>query len=313
METRVLQLARPRGRRGASLAGAAAAVAAAVAGSVVLEGRALADPTKTECFTTSQNGQELQHAGKLRAAREQFVTCAAASCPDLVRADCAAHLEEVQRAQPSIVFEVKDPAGADLSAVQVSVDGAVLVTQLDGRPIDMDPGNHQFRFEVAGAPAVEKPLLIREGEKDRHERIVIARPLRTASVAPSVAPIPTERGADGGTQRLLGWVAGGVGVVGVGVGAAFGLAASSKWSQAKYDCGTGCPSTSPAQSEKSTAEGDATASTVAFAVGGATLVAGVVLLLTAPTGREEHAPSVAVSLAPTVGRSGAGALVSVRY
>jgi hypothetical protein len=305
------------GRRSTSLAGFAAALATAIAGSVVLEGRALADPTKAECFTSSENGQELQHAGKLRTARERFVRCAAASCPDVVRADCAAHIDEVNRAQPSIVFEVKDPAGADLSAVQVSVDGAVLVTQLDGRPIDIDPGNHQFRFEVAGAPAVEKSLLIREGEKDRHERIVIARPLRTASVAPSVAPLPTETGAeagaDGRTQRLLGWVAGGVGVLGVGVGAAFGLAASSKWSQAKSDCGTGCLSTDPAQSEKSTAEGDATASTVAFAIGGAALAAGVVLLLTAPRAREEHAPSVAVSLTPTVGRSGAGALVSVRY
>jgi hypothetical protein len=275
----------------------------------MLEGLALADPTKAECFTSSENGQELQHAGKLRAAREQFVTCAAASCPDLVRADCAAHLEELHRAQPSIVFEVKDPAGADLSAVQVSVDGAVVATQLDGRPIDMDPGNHQFRFEIAGAPVVEEPLQIREGEKGRHERIVIARPLPTSSVA----PIPTERGADGGTQRLLAWVAGGVGVVGVGVGAAFGLLASSKWSQAKNDCGTGCASASPAQSERSTAEGEATVSTVAFAVGGATLAAGVVLLLTAPKTREEHAPAVAVSVAPTVGRSGAGALVSVSY
>jgi hypothetical protein len=89
-------------------------------------------------------------------------------------------------------------------------------------------------------------------------------------------------------------VSGGVGVVGVALGAVFGAIASAKWSQAKSDCGAGCAPDAPAQSEKSSASTLATLSTVGFVVGGAGLAGGVVLWFVAPSGGT-------VQIAPAVG------------
>ena len=106
------------------------------------------------------------------------------------------------------------------------------------------------------------------------------------------------------TQKTIAVVVAGVGVVGLGVGGAFGLVASSQWSQAKSDCGSGCSSTSGAQNERSSALGSATVSTVGFGVGGAALVTGAVLWFTAPS---------PVQVAPAVGDRSAGVVVVGRF
>jgi hypothetical protein len=52
----------------------------------------------------------------------------------MVRDDCTRRLDELDKAQPTIVFEAKDGAGRDLTAVQVTVDGKPLVESLTARP-----------------------------------------------------------------------------------------------------------------------------------------------------------------------------------
>jgi hypothetical protein len=78
-------------------------------------------------------------------------------------------------------------------------------------------------------------------------------------------------------------VIGGVGVVGIGLGAFFGLQASSKLSDAKgkcgdypYECGN------EAKDLQSSAKSSATVSTVGFVAGGVLLAGGLVLYFTAP-------------------------------
>jgi hypothetical protein len=88
----------------------------------------------------------------------------------------------------------------------------------------------------------------------------------------------------GSTQRALGWVVGGAGVIGIGVGLGFGLVAKSKDDEAhRSECSAvSCTSRGGAlQDEAATA---ATVSTV-LVVGGAVVAAGgIVLVLTAPSG-----------------------------
>src|ERR1019366_7525907 len=84
------------------------------------------------------------------AARGQFLACASASCPALVRDDCAKRLDDVERAQPTIVFDAKDGAGRDVSMVTVTVDGHPLVDRLDGTSPRVDPGGHPLGFTVSG-------------------------------------------------------------------------------------------------------------------------------------------------------------------
>jgi hypothetical protein len=74
------------------------------------------------------------------------------------------------------------------------------------------------------------------------------------------------------------WIAG-VGVAGIGVGTAFGIAARSLWQQARPNCDTSNVCTDAAFELAQRGRRDADVSTVAFILGGAALVTGAVLYL----------------------------------
>ena len=177
--------------------------------------------------------------------------CSAASCSGRgARRVRAAH-DELTAAIPSVVFDVKDAAGNDVSAVRVSMDGAAASTDhVGGAAVAVNPGEHTFRFEATPSPAVEKKLVIHEGEKDRHVAVSIggdANASTTPAAATSSATAPTPATTDQGAsswngQKTLAVVAASVGVIAVGVGSIFGANAFSKWSDAKTACGGGCGS-----------------------------------------------------------------------
>ena len=77
------------------------------------------------------------------------------------------------------------------------------------------------------------------------------------------------------------------GITGLGLGGVFGGIASSHWSDAQSTCAskTNCRSRPEALSDRSTALGLATASTIAFIARRALVVGGVVLWITAPSSR----------------------------
>ena len=51
-----------------------------------------------------------------------------------------------------IVPIVTDNTGAALIDVKVKVDGEALTTRLDGRPLAVDPGEHEFAFSARVGP-----------------------------------------------------------------------------------------------------------------------------------------------------------------
>jgi len=262
----------------------------------------LATGAKEECIASNAKAQDLRRDGKLSLAREQLHACMDAACPAMVRSDCARRLDEVDTAQPTVVFEVKDGAGGDVVGVKLTVDGKLLTASLAGTAVPLDPGAHVATFEAAGQAPVTRTLVITEGQKGRHERVVLG-----ASRAP-VAPVSPDGGGMG-TQRVLGLVSGGVGVAGVAVGAVFGLMMLSAKSDQEKACGVTCPSTaaqSQAASDHSSAQTDGAVSTAGFIAGGALLVGGVVAFLTAP--RSDRAAGSALRVAPSVG-PGAGGVI----
>jgi hypothetical protein len=132
-------------------------------------------------------------------------------------------------------------------------------------------------------------------------------PQVTATTAPP-AEEPTSN--NGSVQRTLGWVGVGVGVAGLAVGGIFGLTAMSKASEASNDgCkGSTCTGAHAGAGVQATKDGltDATISTVGFVAGGVLAAAGVVLVLTAPSGKAVHA-------APAVGSSFVGLSLSTDW
>jgi hypothetical protein len=271
-----------------------------------------AEPTKLECVDANDSAQDLRRAGKLSEARKKLIFCTSTSCPGPVREDCAQRLDDLARLQPTLVFDAKDAAGHDLTEVRVTIDGQPFAKRLDGHALPIDPGRHTFTFEAAGQAPKTEVLVLKEGEKERRERIVIgiapaARPKPTPAteVTPSPGPdltaaqLSDESASTGKTQRIAGIAVGAAGVVGLGLGAIFGVVASSKWSSAQKECGSpaSCPNYAQGVSDHDSASSAATMSTIGFIAGGALLAGGAALFFTAPS---DSSTTAGVQIVPGV-------------
>ena len=282
-------------------------VAAVFAATVSIPFSAAADVTKAQCVAANTSAQDLRRDHKLADARAQLHTCGDPSCPAIVRDDCARRLDELESAQPTILFDTKDGSGHDLTAVSITVDGRPLTEKNDGTPLSIDPGQHVFTFTVAGQPQVSQTFVLKEGEKGRRERIVLG-PLGAAAPAEGGEMATVAERPVRSPWRIAGFVGGGVGVAGIVVGAAFGLSAISKnkASNANDHCDpTGCDPTGT--SLRNTALSDARVSTATFIAGGVLAAAGVVLVIVAPS-----SPTTSrgrVDIVPSVGLSSSGLLL----
>jgi hypothetical protein len=291
--------------------------AAAVGLALAPAGAAADNITKVQCIEANTKSQDLRREGKLAEAREQLRRCGDSACPRLVRDDCTKRLDDLDKVQPSLVFDVKDARGGDVIDVHVSVDGRPLADHLDGSPLKVDPGAHVFTFEVAGQPPMTDKVLIREGEAGRHERVVFEGLNAAPAAPPAASPgaglpdaVPDAHPSKGNGQRTIGLVLGGVGVAGLAAGVVFWQLGSSAWSSAKQACGgdvSACTDVGSATSYRSTATTDATVSTVASIAGGVLLAGGAVLFLTAPG--ESHA-ATSIQVAPSVSHQSAGLVVA---
>jgi hypothetical protein len=265
-----------------------------------------ADPTVGECLAASESSLTLRRAHKLHDALDQLLICSAASCPRDVHAECIRRVSAVNAAIPTVVFEAKDGDGNDISAVKVSMDGVALTDRLDGAALPLDPGEHTFTFKARGQPAVVKTFVIREGEKDRRERVVFhslvpVRPPPAAVASAGAATGATTQPAAGppaagtvlqttppaeparrdrGTQGTLAIAAMGVGVIGLGVGIGYGLESLSKHHQAAQVCPDVCADQGGVDLWNSAVSAGNVA-TVGFIVGAAGLAGGAVLWFTA--------------------------------
>jgi hypothetical protein len=273
----------------------------------------------SDCLSANESSLQLSGEHRLRAALAQTLVCTAPTCPTQVREACRHRVDDLNRAIPTIVFFAKDSAGNDLTQVHVFMDGEPISDRLDGTALSIDPGRHAFTFEVAGAPPTRQSFLVGEGQKDRPETITIAAgasvptlPLLRSPALPLLNPTETQGSATSSglaTERVVGLALGGVGVVGLGIGAVFGLLARSAWSNAKNACAgntSSCPDpeVATANSYRNSTLTDATISTADFIGGGLLIAAGAVVFFVGGH-RERNAP-VAVRLVPCVGPDSAG-------
>jgi hypothetical protein len=287
----------------------AAVLLAVVAAVAVSTSRAGADD-KQQCLAASDQGQQMRDDGKYRRAREAFAACARDACPALVRRDCVKWLSDLEQASPSVVVGAKDDKGGDLVDVTVLVDGAPLVTKLDGKPTLMDPGAHVLRFETAGYHGVEQRIMVRAGEKSRLLVVQFGTP---AAHPPATATVPATSPTSGATPdggptpqgtRTSAWVFGGLAVVAFGTEAYFGLSGLSDRSHLKSQA---CAQTASCpQSSVDSIRTKFTVADIALGVGIASAAISAYLYLAPPS---ETAPShpTAVDVVPVPG----GAAMSV--
>ena len=202
--------------------------------------------------------------------------------------------EKLEPRLPKLWLKVTEASDPNLV---VTRDGAVVPRESWGIALPVDPGEHLIE---AKAPQ-KKPFSTKVTVSGERGEVEVTIPALAAAPdeASSTSPAPSEmpetpmqdappEPSNGSGQRTAGLIVGGIGVVGLVVGGIFGLQAKSKNDDSLDECRTDDASLCSAEGValRDDARTAATVSTVAMAVGGAALVGGIVLYLTAPSDTE---------------------------
>ncbi|MGC4093339.1 MAG: hypothetical protein QM756_36695 [Polyangiaceae bacterium] len=146
-----------------------------------------------QCIDDHANGQVIRGQGGLLQARGLFLSCAAKTCPQVIRDDCTRFATEVEATLPSVIVVAQNAAGQDSSAAQVRVDESTEAVPVDGRAIFVNPGSHVFKVSGPNQAQGSVTLVIHEAEKYR--RVVVrleggaAAPAPAAKAGPGVSPL----------------------------------------------------------------------------------------------------------------------------
>jgi hypothetical protein len=244
-----------------------------------------------------------EHVGKLVDAMRHWSEALAQAAHD-----GAADIEDEARRRVAVLGEriprltldvVPGPAGSSPPALRVVLDSSSLAPTSVGVPLQADPGRHAIVVLADGYDDQSFDVILKAGDR---VHLPIA-PGPRHSVPPNVAPhAPPERSAS-----ALGWlgpVGVGVGVVGLGVGAYFGVRAMREQHDANCPnnvCQAGIGRADVLRS----ANADAAASTVSFVAGGILVAGGLTFWWLAPA-----TPTGRISIEPAISDHAAGCALS---
>ena len=260
-------------------------------------------PTKEQCVESHRQAQQAQNEEKLVHARELARTCTALSCPGLIVSDCARWLNDIEQRIPSVVFEVRLDGKPNLSAT-VTADGKRVEEWTRGESLRVDPGEHQFRFELGDLPPVVQNLLLAEGMRYRIVSAEFTSETRPAATPASpITDLPPDSPANPSTPSsgrvpVLVYPLLGLGVVGAGGFAVFGMLGKSKQSDLENTCKPNCTDANLRPMKTSYLIGD-----ISLGVGVASLITAGILYVAHP----EKPPSASVGLTPLPGGGAASA------
>lgn len=213
-----------------------------------------------------------------------------------------------------VVLRAKDAQGA-----QLTVAGAPFAAAALGIATPIDPGTVEITATAKGKLPFKKTVAIKAGETT--EVNVALEPDPNAAVTPPVNPPPddpTKPPPDdhrpdgtpppddvvvertGGGVRVVGFVVGGAGVVGISMFAILAGVAQSQYDQLRRDCGGACP---PSYNGRiSDGERNQTIANVSLGIGiGALLVGGILIAAGGPKTVTHRAGVLAPVVSPLEG------------
>lgn len=240
-----------------------------------------------------------EHTGRLASAWIQFRDTAslalAANQPDREKEI----KKRVAALEPRLTrLTIVVPEGARAEGLVVQRDGSEVGKALWGSAIPVDAGKHRVSAAAPGRQIWETSLAV-EGEgktlsvevpvlPEKKGGDVIAPPPPSGSATGSGAPPPppAERDAPRSWQKPLGFVALGVGAVGVGVSVALGFAAKSKKDDSNADghcVGNTCDDAGTELRNSAVSLGNV--GTGVFIAGAVVAAGGLLLVITAPSSK----------------------------
>lgn len=204
------------------------------------------------------------------------------------------------------------PQSSQVQGLEVRRDGSSLGKAMWNTALPVDPGSHKIEVSAPGkkswtgsvqvtaqnaSSSIEVPALV---DDTAHADKASPPPSPTPPVD-SAVDSSADSTKDGSTQRLLGLVAGGVGVVGLGASMVIGLGAKKKVDDASPYCSATVCSDLRGVELRDDARSQANIATVVGVIGGVALAGGAVLYLTAPSSgkrKEARGPAGRIAIGP---------------
>lgn len=182
-------------------------------------------------------------------------------------------MEDVRRRLPRLKLTL---IGVDSSEhPQVSMDDKPTPDALLGVERPTNPGQHRIEARVAGQLRATRELSMVEGQSYQLELDV--RPLRPEPKPIVAAAVASDATSSHSWQKTGGYVALGVGVLGLGIGTYTGIVALNRKSELDSVCNPNCPPSSAGDIDSF--RSNRTVSYVSFGVGIAAAATGVALLV----------------------------------
>ena len=177
------------------------------------------------------------------------------------------HEAELSARLPKLVVRLSSSSSAvEDGGLALTLDDAPFASSAIGAEVPIDPGAHTVRLVAPGRPPISRSFDVPAGRGTTDVQLDL--PAASREPAPSNHP----------GLRTAAYVSGGVGLAGLAVGSALGLVALSNWNQAHSECAHGTSGCSQdALDRQSSIHDEATASTVAFVVGGVGVAAAALL------------------------------------
>jgi len=195
-------------------------------------------PTKTECAEAFEQSQRLRNSSHYLEASKEALRCGNASCGAVLSGECTKIYDELQAATPSVVFGAQDEQGKEIGGVTVQIDGDSAPVALDGKPVALDPGSHDFTFAADGFEPAHQSAVIRTGERFRGVTGVLKR-VRTSDSAEDT-PGPRVKAREHAGPPLTSYVLGGVAVVGFAGFAIFRISGAHDYDALSQSCKPNC-------------------------------------------------------------------------
>jgi len=233
--------------------------------------------------------------GKTASAWAEFNEAAADAAVEhddreaFARKHIAALAPELPRLSMSVA-----PATSALANLEIRLDGHPVGKAAWSSPLPIDPGEHELGASADGKRPYLTKFTVPKGAGTTNLAVPVLEDLPKAiELKP---PTDTTQDSGGGsTQKTIGYITTGVGVVGLLAGTAFGLTAMS----AKSDRDARCTGNNLCDQEGVDKDQDArsaaTVSTIGFIAGGVLTAGGLVLIFTAP---KKKAPTSSVGIGP---------------
>jgi len=222
--------------------------------------------------------------GKLASAWNEFQAARAAARRDGREDRMRFADEHIKAIEPNLSrLTITLPKESDSEGLEVQLDGTKVGRPALGVALPVDPGSHEIIVSAPGKNPWKSSIEIPEGPGQQSVSIPILSDAPVESTAEASAAQPQDNGKkSGSTQRYVAYGTAGLGLVGLGLGAGFGLDALGKFSSSNKNGCDGNDCNTEGANLRDTARKSGDVSTVAFIAGGVLLGSALVLYFTAP-------------------------------